>query len=128
MATGCPCGDFLAGDGEWLAQHLATRATHQIDVDVIVVIDVRARRQDGIELAARAGLHVAQKTLLFRQAMPAILYGDAAPVREREGCDIERIAERMLRNMRVRIAVHAPAGVGRDLLDLHDARSEPALR
>src|SRR5215471_4844988 len=98
MATGCARGDFLAGDGGWLAQHLATRATHQVDVDVIVVIDVRARRQDGVELPACAGLHVAQETLLFRQAMPAVFDGDATPVRERERRDVERIAERMLRN------------------------------
>ena len=43
-------------------------AAHQIDVDVIVVIDVGARRQHGGELLAGGGLHVVQKALLFRHA------------------------------------------------------------
>ena len=51
-----------------------------------------------------------------------------ASVGEREGGDIERIAEGVLGNMRARIAVHAAAGIGGDLLDLDHAGAEPAHR
>ena len=74
---------------------------HQVDVDVIVVIDVGARRQHGGELLAGCALHVAQKALLFRRALPAVLHRDLAAVGEREGGDVERIAEGMLGNVRV---------------------------
>ena len=97
-------------------------------MDVIVVIDVGARRQHGVELLAGRALHVAQKALLFRHALPAVLHRDAPAVGEREGGDVERVAEGVLGNMRARIAVHAAAGIGGDLLDLDHARAEPALR
>src|SRR5436305_10701801 len=46
-------GDLVAGDGRGLADDAAARAPHQVDVNVIVVILVRARRQHGGELLAR---------------------------------------------------------------------------
>src|SRR4029079_113748 len=85
--------DLLAGDGGGLADQAAAGTAHQVHVDVIAVIDVRARRQHRGEMDARAGLHVAQKALLFRHAAPAVLHGDAAAVGEHEGGDVERVAE-----------------------------------
>jgi hypothetical protein len=119
--------DLLARERGRLADHALAGAARQIDVDVIVVIDVGARRQHGAELLTGGGLHVAQKALLFRHALPAILYRNVPAVGEREARDIQRIAEGVLRNMRARIAVHAAAGIGGDLLDLDDAGTEPAL-
>src|SRR5579871_6357380 len=104
-------GDLLPGDRRRLADYGAAGATHQVDVDVIVVIDVGARRQHGVELLAGRALHVAQKSLLLGQAMPAVFHCDAAAVGEREGSDVERISERMLGNVRVGIAVHAATGI-----------------
>ncbi len=101
---------------------------HQIDVNMIVVIDVGARRQHGGELPAGGRLHVAQKALLFRHALPAVLHRNAPSVGERESGDIQRVAEGVFGNMRVGVAVHAAAGIGGDLLDLDDARAEPAHR
>ena len=49
-------------------------------MNVIVVVDVGARRQHGVELLAGGALDVAQKALLFRHAAPAALDGDAAAV------------------------------------------------
>src|SRR6202140_2580080 len=68
-----PRGDFLARHRLWLANQPPRGAAHQIDVDVIVVIDVGARRQHGGELLAGRGLHVAGQTLLSRSALPAVL-------------------------------------------------------
>ena len=101
---------------------------HQIDVDVIVVIDVGARRQHGGELLAGGGLHVVQKTLLLGRAVPAILHANLMAVGEIEFGDVERVAEGMLGNMRVGIAVHAAAGISGDLLDLDDRLVEPVRR
>ena len=92
------------------------------------MMGVGARRQHGVELLTGGRLHVAQKALLFRHAAPAALDRDAAAVGQREGRDVERVAEGVLGNMRVRIAVHAAARIGGDLLDLDDARAEPAHR
>src|SRR5437868_13996853 len=74
VALPCPRRDLLTRHGARLADHTPAGAAHQIDVDMIVVIDVRARRQHGSKLLARRGLHVAQKTLLFRQPSPAVLH------------------------------------------------------
>src|SRR3954471_17128468 len=60
--------------------------------------------------------------------MPAVLDHDAASVGEREGGDVERVAEGVLGDVRAGIAVHAATGIGRDLLDLDDAIAEPAHR
>src|SRR5262245_29983000 len=113
-------GDLLARDRVRIAGAVAVAPAHQIDVDVIVVMDVRARREHGGELIAGGGLHVAQEALLLRQAAPAVLHRDPASVGEREGGDVERIAEGVLGDARARIAVHAAAGIGGDLRDLGD--------
>ena len=84
-------------------------APHQVDMDVVVVETVRARRQHGGEALAGGALHVAQESLLFRCAAPAILDRDASAVGERERGDVERVAEGMLGDARARIAVHAAA-------------------
>src|ERR1700726_2612172 len=128
VARACPRGDFRARDGGGFADEAPGGAAHQVDVDVIIVIGVGAWREHGCELLAGRALDVAQKTLLFGKAMPAVLHRDVPAVGEREGGDVERVAEGVLGNMRVRIAVHAAAGIGGDLLDLDHARAEPALR
>src|SRR5262249_16317694 len=101
---------------------------HQIDVDVVVVIDVRTRRRHRGEFTASGGLYVAQKPLLFRQAMPAVLHRDLASVGEREGGDVERVAEGVLGDAGARIAVHAATGISGNLPDLGNRRTEPAHR
>src|SRR5215468_11103141 len=121
-------GDLLARDGVRVARAMAVTPTHQIDVDVVVVIDVRAGRQHRAELIAGRGLHVAQKALLLRQPVPAVLYRDLASVGERERRDVERVAEGVLGNARPRIAVHAATGIGGNLFDLDNRRAEPAHR
>ena len=107
---------------------MAVTPAHQIDVDVVVVIDVRTRRQHRAELIAGRGLHVAQKALLLRQPAPAVLDRDFASVGERERRDVERVAEGVLGNARPRIAVHAATGIGGNLFDLDNRRAEPAHR
>src|ERR1700745_2038503 len=97
---------------------MAVTPAHQIDVDMIVMIDVRTWRQHGGELIAGRALHVAQKSLLLRQTVPAILDADLASVSKRERGDVERIAEGMLGNARARVAVHAATGIGGNLPDL----------
>src|SRR6516225_5008842 len=121
-------GDLFARHGVRVARAMAVAPTHQIDVDMVVVIDVRAGRQHRAELIAGRGLHVAQKTLLLRQAAPAVLHRDLASVGERERRDVERVAEGVLGNARHRIAVHAATGIRGDLFDLDNRRAEPAHR
>ena len=102
-------GDHLARNGGRLADVAAVIAPHQIDVDVIVMIDVGAGRQHGGEILARRRLHVVQESLLLRRAVPAVLHRDFVAVGQGELGDVERVAEGVLGNMRVRIAVHAAA-------------------
>src|SRR6187551_3626985 len=49
VASAGAAGDFLAGDGGRLADDAAAGAAHQIEMDVIVVRCVGARRQHGVE-------------------------------------------------------------------------------
>jgi hypothetical protein len=63
MARAGTRGDFLARHRAWVAGAMTVAPTHEIDVHVIVVIDVRAWRQHRGELIAGGGLHVAQETL-----------------------------------------------------------------
>ncbi len=97
-------------------------------MDVVVVEGVRAGREHGREVLAGRALHVAQETLLLRRAAPAVLHGHLAAVGKRERRDIERIAERMLRDARARLAVHPAARIGRDLSDFRDLHAEPLQR
>ena len=125
------CGarrDHFAGHRLRIADLVPAAAPHQIDMDVVVVEAVGARRQHGGELLAGRALDVAQESLLFRRAAPAVLHGDPAPVGQREGSDVERIAEGMFGNSRAGLAVHAAAGIGGDLLDLGHRLAEPAHR
>src|SRR5260370_32490870 len=49
-------GDLLAGDGTWITGAMAVTPAHQVNVNMVVVIDVRARRQHGGELIAGRSL------------------------------------------------------------------------
>src|SRR5260370_11365931 len=71
---------------------------------------------------------VVQKALLLRGAAPAKLHAQHMTVGKIEFGDVERIAEGMFGNMRVRIAVHAAAGIGRYLFDFHHRLAKPAQR
>ena len=111
-----------------MADRARAAAPHQVHVDVVVVIDVRAGREHGREVLAGRRLHVAQEALLLRSAAPAVLDRDLAAVGERERCDVERIAERVLGDFRSALAVHAAARIGGDLPDLGDLHAEPLHR
>ena len=126
-AAGARRGDF-AGYGGRFADMPAARAPHEVDVNMIVVIDIGAGREHGRKLIAGRRLHVVQKSLLLGRAVPALLHLDHVAVGEIELGDVERVAEGMLGNMRVRIAVHAAAGIGGDLLDLDNGLAKPAHR
>ena len=89
---------------------------------------IRARRQHRHELLAGGRLDVTQEPLFLRHTAPAVAHRDGAPVGERERGDIERVAKGMFGNMRARLAIHAAAGIGRNLFDLDDRASEPTLR
>src|SRR5262249_17012611 len=120
--------DFFARYGVRVARAVTVAPAHQIDVDVVVVIDVRTRRQHPGEFTPSGRLYVAQKPRLFRQAMPAVLHRDLASVGEREGGDVERVAEGVLGDAGARIAVHAATGISGNLPDLGNRRTEPAHR
>src|SRR3974390_3480071 len=95
---------------------------------VIVVIGVGAWRQYGGEGVTGCALHVVEEALLVRGAVPAVLHGDLAAVGEREGGDVERVAEGVLGDPRIGIAVHAAARIGGNLLDLDHGLTAPAGR
>src|SRR5262249_7267558 len=110
--------DFFARYGVRGAPAGTPAPAPPIDAGLGVVRDVRTRRQHRGEFTASGGLYVAQKPLLFRQAMPAVLHRDLASVGEREGGDVERVAEGVLGDAGARIAVHAATGISGNLPDL----------
>src|SRR3972149_1525138 len=76
------------------------RAPHEGEMDMVVVKRVGAGRQHGRELLACRGVDVAQKTLFLGCPAPAVADGDGAAIGEREGRNVERVAERVLGNAR----------------------------
>src|SRR5262249_35594630 len=83
----------VARNGGRVADAAPAGVAGEIDMDVVVMESVRARRQHRRELLARSGVDVVQESALLGRAVPAVLHRDPAAVREREGRDIERIAE-----------------------------------
>ena len=73
-------------------------------------------------------LHLEQESALLRRALPAVLDADPAAVRRAEAADVEGVAECMLGNLGVGVAVHATAGIGRHLADGDDGLAEPRQR
>src|SRR5262249_43733490 len=104
-------GHFLARHRLRIAGAMPARAPHQVDVNVIEGIGVGAGREHGREAITGRALHVMQEALLLRRAIPATLDRDHAPVGKREGGDVEGIAEGVLGDVRVRVAVHAAARI-----------------
>jgi len=111
VAAAGALGDDFARDRGRFADAAPTRAAHQIHVDVVIVIHVGAGREYGREFFAGGKLHVVQKSLLLRRPVPAVLHGDLMPVGEHEFGDVEGIAERVFRDVGVRIAVHTAARI-----------------
>src|SRR5262249_56482936 len=59
-----------------IAGAMAARTPHQVDVDVVEMIGVRTGRKHGREAIAGCALHIVQKALLLRRAVPAALDHD----------------------------------------------------
>ena len=95
-AARCTRRDLLTRHSRRLADGAPRSTAHQIHMDVIVVIDVGARRQHRGELATRGAFDIAQEALLRRQPLPAVLHRNIAPVRQCEARNVERIAKRVL--------------------------------
>ena len=74
-----PRRDLVAADRMRIAGTVIVAPAHQIDMDVIVVKRIGARRQHGGELLAGARLHVMQERLLLRRAVPAMLHVELRP-------------------------------------------------
>src|SRR6266404_9785033 len=74
-------GHLLSRHGVRIAGAMAIAPAHQIDVDMVVVIDVRARRQHRAEFIAGRRLHVAQNSLLLGQTGPTVFHRDLTSVR-----------------------------------------------
>src|SRR5262245_27366764 len=104
------CRNF-AGHRLRSTRTIPARTAHQVDVDTIVMSRVVAGRQHGREVIAGRKMNVAQKALLFRSAMPPLLHGYPATIREREGRYVQSVAKRMFGNARATGADHASAGV-----------------
>ena len=97
----------------------------QIDMDVIVMVAVATRSEHGIEFSAGPGEHGLQERLLARRAIPPPpVHADLLAAGEAEPGDVERIAERVLRNVSVPIAVAAAAAIRRYLFDLDHGTPE----
>src|ERR1043166_3588586 len=77
--------DEVARDRSRLADRAAALVTPEIDVDMIIMKGVGARREHGREQSARARMHVVQERTLLRRPAPAVAHGDLASVGEREG-------------------------------------------
>ncbi len=65
---------------------------------MIVVIDVVAGAEHGLEILAGRAVHVVQEARLLRRAMPAGLHHHLAAVGEHKAGNVERIAEGMFGN------------------------------
>lgn|SRR5512139_3094255 len=96
VKSSCFRGCDFAGNCLRPARTVSAGASHQIDMNVVVVRGVVTGRKDGVEVVTGGELYVVQEALFFRRAVPAFLNRNPAPIPERESCDVDRIAESVL--------------------------------
>ena len=91
--------------------------------------DVGAGAEHGGEALAGGAGDLAQEALLLRRAAgPVVAHRDHPLVGQLERADVERIAEGVLGNLGVGLAILVAAGIGRHLPDLDHRLAEPAHR
>ena len=121
------------GRGRWLADAagagIGRAVIGQIQMDVVVVEDVRARRQDGREIPAGAGVRLMQERgLLAVRLLPVVDEINRSSVGEREAGDVDRVAEGMLGELGAFDIVDRPASCRRRTRQVDDPLAEPRLR
>jgi hypothetical protein len=88
---------FLTRNGVRAAD-IATGAFPEIDVDVVIVRGIRARREHRRELTTGGCLDIAQECLLLRQAIPAMLDDDPPTIGKHKSGNVDGISESMFGN------------------------------
>lgn len=116
----------------WLADSPRTGrciAMHrEIEMNVIVMKNIRSRREDSGEARAGAGLDAYEKGARgIVAARPIALNGDHASVGEMEAANINGIAEGMFGNLRAILIVHAATGISPHAVDPGDRNAEGRL-
>ena len=100
----------------------------QIQMDVVVVEHVRARREHGREIPAGARVRLMQEgALLAVRLLPVVDEVDFPPVGQREAGDIDRVAEGMFGQPRARDVVDGAATIGAEHVDGRDPLPEAGL-
>ena len=94
----------------------------------VVAVIFHAGAEHGLEALAGGREHFAQETPRVDIAEPVALHRDRAPVGEREGGDVDGVAEGVFGEALAGLVVARAAGIGRDLLERHDRRAEPGDR
>ncbi len=101
----------------------------QIQVEVVVMEHVGARPEHRREMLAGARVRLVQKRgFLSVRLLPLARDHDLAPVGEPEAGDVDRIAERMFRQLRARDIVDRAAAIGAECVEPDDPLAEPRLR
>src|SRR2546430_15330929 len=85
-------GDEIARNSRRIADASPARAPHQVEMQVIVVVDVRSGPEHGRELLAGRRVHVVQETALLPQAAPAFPHRHLSSLWQRERGYGKRIA------------------------------------
>ena len=97
-----------------LADMFAAASMHrQIDMNMIVVKRIGARRQHGRKMLAGTAVNIHQESAGLKIAAGPVAHDrNLMSVRQHEAADVQRVAKRMLRERRVALIVHAATGVG----------------
>ncbi len=97
-----------------LANVFAAAPVHrQIDMNVIVVKGIGARRENGREMLAGSPVNIHQEGAGGEIAAHPVAHDRyLASVRQHEAADVERVAKGVLRQRRAALIVHAATGVG----------------
>ena len=97
-----------------LADMFAAASMHrQIDMNVIVVKRIGARREHGRKMLAGTAVNIHQESAGLKIAARPVAHDrNLASVRQHEAADVQRVAKGMLRQRRVALIVHAATGVG----------------
>ncbi len=102
----------------------AVGAFAHVQVDMILVKAIVLGPDHRVESRASGLVDGPQEGLGVLAAVPTVLDGDGAPVRQREGGDIDGVGARVLRRRCGGLPARAVTGVGTETADPHDIAAQ----
>src|SRR6185503_9612623 len=100
-----------------------------VEMQMVSMLPIGIRSEADRETPAAGIVHRVQEAAhILVRPRPAFEHGDAPPIGEQEGADVDGIGPAMLAEPRAGLVVDRAAGIGAEALDLHYPATEPGPR